>query len=222
MSFRYNHDGFIVSQFLGGYDHNFTYLVSENSTGRSLLVDAAVPVKTILDHCAAKPEALLITHSHGDHIAYINEYLASFPGLKIIAGANTAISDEYNIIKMIENDIYPLGKLAFKIIETPGHLSDSICFHLNNILFTGDTLFVGRTGRTVNSGSNIADLYNSVYNKILLLDKKTMIYPGHNYGEAPYISLEENIKLSPLLNALNVDDFISRMDKFETERKNIF
>ena len=47
----------------------------------------------------------------------------------------------------------------------------------------------------------------------------TLIYPGHDYGEKPTISLEENIKISPLLQAKSEKDFIERMANYEANRK---
>ena len=74
-----------------------------------------------------------------------------------------------------------IGNLKIKAIFTPGHYFDSICYLVENILFTGDTLFVGRTGRTISAGSDINNLYDSIYNKIFKLPGDTYIYPGHDY-----------------------------------------
>ena len=52
------------------------------------------------------------------------------------------------------------------IMHTPGHFPDSICYKMENIIFTGDTLFVGRTGRTIGPNASTKDLYHSVYDKI--------------------------------------------------------
>jgi glyoxylase-like metal-dependent hydrolase (beta-lactamase superfamily II) len=85
-------------------------------------------------------------------------------------------------------------------------------------LFTGDTLFVGRTGRTVSKGSDTRQLYQSVYNIIFDLPGHTIIYPGHDYGPKMTISIDENIVLSPLLQADDEDDFVQRMADYEVER----
>ena len=95
----------------------------------------------------------------------------------------------------------------------------SICYQLNPVLFTGDTLFVGRTGRVVSDRSDINHLYDSIYKKILNLPHNTIIYPGHNYGPQPTISLKDNIKISPLLNAKNRNNFIDLMKEYEKSRK---
>ena len=94
-----------------------------------------------------------------------------------------------------------------------------MCIRDRNIIFTGDTLFVGRTGRTISAKSSTNDLYHSVYDKILSLPSNTLIYPGHDYGEKPNISLADNIKISPLLQAKSEKDFIDRMAYYEANRK---
>ena len=116
------------------------------------------------------------------------------------------------------NQLFKIGDLPFAAIHTPGHYYDSICYQLDSILFTGDTLFVGRTGRVISIKSDIADLYDSVYNKILTMDGNTRIYPGHDYGEKSTITLKENIKISHLLQARNLKNFQQRMEQYEKNR----
>jgi glyoxylase-like metal-dependent hydrolase (beta-lactamase superfamily II) len=57
-----------------------------------------------------------------------------------------------------------------------------------------------------------------VYNKLLTLPGNIRIYPGHDYGEKPTITLAENIKISPLLRAKNLKDFQQKMDEYERTR----
>jgi glyoxylase-like metal-dependent hydrolase (beta-lactamase superfamily II) len=109
--------------------------------------------------------------------------------------------------------------MKIKTIYTPGHYFDSICYLIENVIFTGDTIFVGRTGRIISTRSDINDLYDSVYKKILELPRDTYIYPGHDYGLKPSITIEENIKISELLQAKGKSDFIDRMANYENNRK---
>ena len=125
-----------------------------------------------------------------------------------------------NYIPFKDNSIFRLGSLEIKIIHTPGHYYDSVCFLVENVIFTGDTLFIGRTGRTLSKGSNTSDLYNSVYKKLLNLPGDTIIYPGHNYGSKPTMTISENIKISNLLQASGEKDFIDRMKNYEKTRVN--
>ena len=87
------------------------------------------------------------------------------------------------------------------------------------VLFTGDTIFVGRTGRTVSSRSNINDLYNSVYNTILKLPTDTTIYPGHHYGYKKSITINDNIQCSKFFQSKSLSEFIKTMKDFELYRK---
>jgi glyoxylase-like metal-dependent hydrolase (beta-lactamase superfamily II) len=70
----------------------------------------------------------------------------------------------------------------------------------------------------VSNGSDTRHLYQSVYNIILDLPGHTVIYPGHDYGPKMTISIDENIAISPLLQAEDEDDFVQRMADYEVER----
>ena len=209
-----------VRSFKGGYDDNLTYLVTCIHTGNQFLVDASVPLKQILPFVKKNGLIVLfITHTHGDHTAYLDDYVEAFPNLVVMI-----YKDSEDIVKSTlkrpvkHGDIVTVGQLSLEVFHTPGHYPDSVCYLLDDILFTGDTLFVGRTGRTVSSGSDTRQLYHSVYNIILDLPGNIIIYPGHDYGPKMTISIDENISLSPLLQAEDEDDFILQMAKYENER----
>ena len=87
------------------------------------------------------------------------------------------------------------------------------------MIFTGDTVFVGRTGRTIGTHSNIKDLYESVYKKILTIPHNTIIYPGHNYGYEKFITIKENINYSDFFSCKSFEEFKYVMQKFEENRK---
>ena len=149
----------------------------------------------------------------------IQNILKFNPNAKFIGYKNLIHkSNKYEFYPVNDQDRVLLGKINIKIIHTPGHFPDSLCYLMENIIFTGDTLFVGRTGRTISANASTKDLYYSIYDKILSLPGNTLIYPGHDYGEKPTISLKENIKISPLLQAKSEKDFIERMANYEANR----
>ena len=126
-----------------------------------------------------------------------------------------------NPIKLVDDyEIIPIGEESLIAIHTPGHYIDSICFwdQTNQSIFTGDTMFVGRTGRVKSNHRNIKDLYNSVYQKLLKLPGNTMIYPGHNYGFTQSISIQDNIQLSKFFSCKSLKEFKIVMEKFESSR----
>ena len=210
---------FSVRPFLGGYDKNFTYLITCSHTKSSVLVDAAIPIDQIMPSISNPPLALLITHTHHDHIRYLNDYINIFPDMIVFGHSESALMykiKNFRITKHQQN--FEIGHLPFTSIYTPGHYFDSICYLLKPTLFTGDTLFVGRTGRVISQRSDIKELYNSVYNRLLILSKDLRLYPGHDYGKQPSIKIKHNIKISPLLRAKNLKDFIKKMEQYELNR----
>ena len=213
---------FSIQSFEGGYDKNYSYLLTCLETISPIIIDASLESSKLKPFIKSRPTAMLITHSHHDHIKYINEYLEKYPEIKVIGHPKSKLNNtsEINYLPMSDNSIFKLGSLEIKIIHTPGHYYDSVCFLVKNVIFTGDTLFIGRTGRTLSRGSNISDLYNSVYKKILNLSGDTIIYPGHNYGSKPTMTISENIKISDLLQASGEKDFINRMKNYEKTRVN--
>ncbi|GIS36449.1 MAG: hypothetical protein Ct9H90mP7_4570 [Candidatus Neomarinimicrobiota bacterium] len=120
-------------------------------TANQFLVDAAVPLEKVsrfINHRGLI--TLFITHTHPDHIAYIDEYVEAFPNLVTLYLRILTRSLNCNYIKQVKDgDIISVGQLSVEILHTPGHYPDSICYLLDEVLFTGDTLFVGRTGRRV-------------------------------------------------------------------------
>ena len=211
---------FAVRSFIGGYDKNLAYIITCMQTGIHIIVDAAIKLERLKPFIRSEPVALLITHTHGDHIAFLDDYTQAFANIVIVGHPESQAILDVDGFKPIENDSrFSVGRLKLRAIHTPGHYFVSVCYTLENVIFTGDTLFVGRTGRTISTRSNINDLYDSVYNKIIPLPPQTRIYPGHDYGPEPSITVEKNIEISPLLQAKNEEDFISRMEQYERTRK---
>ena len=122
--------------------------------------------------------ALLATHCHWDHTAGIKE-LKNRTNCPVIIG-NQAL---------IDGPILEFGNFRVKIITTPGHTADSVCFYIepseNNegIVFTGDTLFIAGCGRPI--GSDAGTMWGSL-EKLAALPDDTLVYPGHNYTEENY------------------------------------
>ena len=159
-----------IRSFTGGFDKNLTYLVTCMRTSNQFLVDASVPLKKISSFINRRGLiTLFITHTHRDHCDYIDEYVDAFPNLVTIVFKDSQDKIKCNYVKPVNNgDIVSVGQLNLEIIHTPGHYPDSICYLLDDVLFTGDTLFVGRTGRTIDKKSDARDLYKSVYDLSLI------------------------------------------------------
>jgi glyoxylase-like metal-dependent hydrolase (beta-lactamase superfamily II) len=74
-----------------------------------------------------------------------------------------------------------------------------MCLHVDNAVFTGDTLFVGGVGRTDLPGGSWTLMLQSIQNKLLTLPDNTIVYPGHNYGATPTSTIEQERLYNPVL-----------------------
>jgi len=211
-----------IKSFQGGFDKNLSYLIWCDKTKIAAIVDPAVEITPIIELINKNNlilSKLFITHTHHDHIYYIEDIKYLYPNIDIIC-SNITKNISFSFYGVVHNETVSLGEEFIICLETPGHYYNSICFwnKSHSLLFTGDTMFVGRTGRTIDRTSNINNLYNSIYNIILNLPKQTMIYPGHHYGYSQFISIHDNIVCSDFFRCKTLDEFIKIMEKFELNR----
>lgn len=94
-----------------------------------------------------------------------------------------------------EGDTVSLGNHTIKVIETPGHTKGGLCFLVDDLLFTGDTLFQGSVGRTDFIGGDMGEIINSINSKLLPLGDEVKVFPGH--GPTSTIGFEK--KRNPYL-----------------------
>ena len=209
-----------IKTFQGGFDKNLSYLIWCESTRISGIVDASVELTEILECIEANNlimEKVFVTHTHFDHIQFLDKFLNLYPKIIVYAYSKTErdLGNNYQPLEHHEN--ISIGKELFTVLYTPGHFPDSIC--LWNIeekhIYTGDTMFVGRTGRTISKQSNISDLYQSVYSILLKLPEDTIIFPGHHYGFQKQVTIIENIRNSTFFQCASEQEFIDVMDIFE-------
>ena len=188
------------------------------------IIDPSVEINPVIEYIESNNlvlDKVLITHTHHDHVYYLGDFIDLYPLMKVYASADARLPKTVNFKKIEHNDVVMVGKHFILSLSTPGHYMDSICYWVKsqNIIFTGDTMFVGRTGRTISSGSNIKDLYHSTYDILLKLPSDTVIFPGHHYGFRKDITLRENMKLSEFFQCKSFPEFDSVMKKFEDSRK---
>src|SRR5918912_98102 len=164
---------------------NFTYIVADDDSGDAAIIDPSWDLDDVfhaLKKSGWKAKYVINTHTHFDHVLG-NEQVAEVTGAKIIQHKSS------NLIKQVsvsDGDIIKVGSIIIKTLHTPGHSQDSICLVANDeMVFTGDTLFVGNCGRVDLPGSNPKDMYNSLFEKVSRLEESLTIYPGHNYGPSP-------------------------------------
>ena len=164
-------------------------------------------VLKILDEKHLKPIYILNTHSHWDHSAG-NEELAKKTGSKIVMYKT---SPQQKDVAVQDGEIIKVGQLQIRVLFTPGHCPDEMCFIVGNRVLTGDTLFVGECGRTDLPGGNSEQLWNSLFNKLLKLDDATEVYPGHDYGPTSSSTIGQERRTNYTLKPRTKDEFVRFM-----------
>ncbi len=162
----------------GPYGNN-AYLVVCPDTNESVVIDTPPDPGALIE--AAKQtdvKAILITHSHWDHIEGLGEVTSAL-GAPVGIGWNDA--DELPNtpqIKIADGDEISAGNFTLTAIHTPGHTPGSTCFTFGPHLFTGDTLFPNGPGRT-GSPENLKQLIGSITGKLFTLEGIGEFFPGH-------------------------------------------
>ncbi len=83
--------------------------------------------------------------------------------------------------------------MKIEVIHTPGHTPGGVCFKVENIILTGDTLFDHSIGRTDLEGGSMDNIISSIVNKILIYDDEVKLYPGHNSSTSIGVEKKENM-----------------------------
>lgn len=209
---------------------NFVYVVGDRRTREVVLIDPAWDIETIVATLEAEelnPVATLVTHFHpdhlggnlfGHHIAGAAELLERNLPLKVylhksevdyaqrIAGLSRS-----DLVGTEGGDTLRVGNLQIRFIHTPGHTPGSQCFLIENCLISGDTLFIGSCGRVDLPGSDPAQMYDSLVNKLARLPEDTVLYPGHNYAAQRSSTIGREKRTNLYLRFQRLEEFLRFM-----------
>ena len=158
---------------------NYSYLIFDNYTSSSIIIDPAEDEKIIqiLKKNKLKLEYIFITHHHDDHTSGVLGLLKEYPHAQIYSPSEL-FSLAINRISDGDKIKTPLNE--FQVFSSPGHTLDHVvlCDTKNNLLFVGDVLFRLGCGRVFEG--TIEQMHNSL-NKILNLSDDMTVYCGHEY-----------------------------------------
>lgn len=170
------------------------------SDGEAAVIDPLREVQPYIEKAErrnAKIKYVFETHFHADFVSGHKD-LAAKTGAQVVYGpTEMAMGFEATIAK--DNQEFPLGKAKIRVLHTPGHTMESVCYLLINeegkeeAIFTGDTLFIGDVGRPDLAQKVVKDLtqeklaghlYDSLRTKIMPLSDDLIVYPAHGAGSA--------------------------------------
>ena len=207
---------------------NFNYIIACSQTREAVAIDP-LAYNLCLDEAQKndlKIVAIINTHEHFDHTGG-NDKIIAATSAKLYAHKNATKVIKGVDVGLQAGDQIEIGNtIKIEILDTPGHTMSHVCLLVRgseDALFCGDTLFNAGVGNCHNGGDPLS-LYNTFYNQLIKLDKKTKIYPGHDYLTN---NLEFTLSLEPnnfnayqLLQKSKKNNFsINYVSSFEEELK---
>ena len=121
-------------------------------------------------------------------------------------------SSEVIDIRVKDNDKIKIDNIELISMHTPGHTDCSYSFFMNDRVFTGDTLLINGTGRTDFQNGDPLDQYHSLFDKLLKLPEKTLVYPAHDYKGNKVSSIGEQKKSNPRLQVSSAEQYAEIMN----------
>lgn len=186
----------IIKTFIKPPIENNNYLLIDEQTKEAALIDCSSFDDEIISELKkqnAKLKYVLLTHGHFDHISGLNDLPE---GIEVLMHQNDDnwVKEVNTYLPMIgmpsmevpvinkyikDGDVLKIGELEIKVIHTPGHTQGGVCFYVDDVLFSGDTIFRESVGRCDLPGGNFDQIVESIEQKIFTLPEETIIYSGH-------------------------------------------
>jgi glyoxylase-like metal-dependent hydrolase (beta-lactamase superfamily II) len=174
------------------------YILGSEATKEVVVIDPGSngdKIIQLIDEMGLKLKYIINTHAHFDHIGG-NAALHDKTGAKIIIHEEDSIlldklskqADVFGYevtpsppadILVKEGDTIEFGDMKLDVIHTPGHTPGGISLKIDNIIFTGDTLFNNSIGRTDLPGGSFEHIIYSIKEKLFCFDDGVKVYPGH-------------------------------------------
>ena len=196
----------------------YTYIIASAKGREAVIIDPVIEntddyIK-ILRELDLQLVKVIDTHIHADHVTGASK-LKEVTDCATLMGEHTP-ADTVEI-KVKDGEVIEIDSLKIKSLYTPGHTSDSYSFLLNNHLFTGDTLLINGTGRTDFQNGSSQDAYDSLFNKLLKLPEKTLVYPAHDYNGEKNSTIENEKNNNPRLQVSSKEEYVEIMNNLNLE-----
>ncbi len=191
-----------------------SYILGCSETHVAVVID---PAQSQIDHYLglAAREGLRIryvidTHTHADHFSASKE-MGRRLGVPVVM--HRLSPAPYADFRLDDGEILRVGNMRLQALHTPGHTRDSMCILADGLVFTGDTLLIGGTGRTDLPTGDPDALYDSLFGKLLILPPDTKVYPAHEYKGRTHSTIGDEIAGNPRLQKRDRAEFVAMMNQ---------
>ena len=180
---------------LGLYQTN-TYIIHEENSASCCVIDPGYQANTILeklDELGLTLDAILLTHGHFDHVGAVKDLAADTDCRVFLCTEDTMLPPMLTDGPLYYTDTYADGTilniagLYIRILHTPGHTPGGVCLLVDDVIFSGDTLFAGGCGRS-DLGGDWATLVKSL-KRLSQIEGYFKVFPGH--GESTTLAYEK-------------------------------
>lgn len=160
-----------------------TYALIDAETNESVLIDPGADPDALMEMLGdSRPQAILLTHTHPDHVGALDEMRQQL-GVPVLAhpGSHEPMGQPVKADQWLEDgDAFALGAHMLRVVHTPGHIGNQICFAIegDNRTIVGDTIFAGGPGKTWSSDGFQATL-QTLRNVVMAWPDDAVCYPGH-------------------------------------------
>ena len=211
-----------LSQLILGETGCVSYIVYCNDKKEGAIVDAFEGYESNIEKELERIGNISIkyvmdTHTHADRKSSSSYFSNKYKTGGIVKSSLTKYKGD--IIQTNDNDIFKIGNSEIRVMFTPGHTYDHNCYLIDEMLLSGDCLFIGDVGRIDLGGDyrEKSDLLFDSLRKLEKLDEKIRVYPNH-VGAAHAIDSEDTFstignekKINEALSVKNKDDFYKYM-----------
>ena len=193
-----NFERFVNSRFTSN-----TYIISNTEYDNVWVVDPGdteIVFEWMKAHSKTTISGILLTHAHFDHIYGVNDIISHYPKCIIFVANDYGkellgdpkkngskyteegpiVVEENVAIRYYEKDVQLWDNVNIQTFITPGHSDDSVCFTVEGMLFTGDTLIKDVRTVTKLKGGSVEKLENSIKCLNELKGNKLKVMPGHD------------------------------------------